>query len=84
MHALFHYAGNSPTSSVDSDNENYNGNYDGNYNENYDTNNVIVPPRTNLIQSNINDLINNVERDIMLRNKTAQVEENENMVPEAG
>lgn len=81
MEAMFNYGEDSPTGSMDSDNENYNLDHNE---ENYDTNNVIVPARTNIIQSNINDMINNVERDIMLRNQTVMVEENGNMLPVAG
>lgn len=63
----------------DSDNENYNENYNGNYNENYDTNNVVVPPRTMHIQNNINDMINNIERDMLLK-KSGVVDENGGIV----
>lgn len=60
----------------DSDNENYN----ENYNENFDSNNVVVPPpRTMHIQNNINDMINNMERDMLLK-KSVKIEEHGDIV----
>lgn len=50
---------------MDSDNEDYNENYD------YSNITTVPAPRNNHIENNINEIINNVEREMLLKKSSA-------------